>query len=154
MTGPGHRRRRRWAAVTALAGGCVMAGILALVLLGNDSRPACREKAYIGPLSAPGSRHPSQTFYTPGEQVPRQDLAHGVGHGYVIVTYQPGLSQTDQDALADWAVTADFVVVAPADEKQKEAVRADTARRRLSCRETDVEALTDFRDRWFERAGL
>lgn len=30
------------------------------------------------------------------------------------MTYQPDLSQSEQDALADWAVTADFVVVAPA----------------------------------------
>ena len=154
MTAPGLRKRRRWAAIIALAAGCLMAGIVALTLRGDDSAVACSEKPSTPPLSAPGGRHPSQTFYAPGEEVPRGDLAHGISHGYLVVTYQPGLSQSEQDALADWAVTSDFVVVAPADEKQKETVRADTARRRLSCVEMDVNALTGFRDRWFKSAGL
>jgi len=148
------RRRRRLPALAALVAGCLMAGALALVLRGEGSTEACREQAHTPPLAAPGSRHPAQSFYTPGEEVPSEDLAHRVGHGYAIVTYLPGISQPEQDALADWAVSADFVVVAPAGKQQTETVRAATAKRRLSCSETDVEALTDFRDRWFESAGL
>ena len=148
------RRHRRLAALAALVAGCLMAGVLALVLRSEGSTEACREQAHVPPLAPPSSRHPAQTFYTPGEEVPRQDLAHGVGHGYVIVTYLPGISQAEQDALADWAISADFVVVAPAAKQQTETVRAATAKRRLSCSETDIEALTDFRDRWFESVGL
>jgi len=147
------RRHRRLAALAALVAGGLMAGVIALVLRGEGSTEACHGQAHVPPLAAPGSRHPAQSFYTPGEEVPRQDLAHGVGHGYVIVTYLPGISQAEQDALADWAVSADFVVVAPAEKRQTETVRAATAKRRLICSETDVEALTDFRDRWFESAG-
>ena len=131
----------------------MLAVTLALVLGRDDPESArvsgvCRAAGTKPPFPAPGSRHPAQTFYTPRDEVPR-DLTHGITHGYVVVTYDPGLPQSEQDALAEWAVSADFVVVAPA-ENQDEAVRAVTARRTLGCTQVDLDSLTQFRDGWFD----
>jgi len=113
----------------------------------------CTEASYTAPPpKASSAGHPEKVFYSPRERVPRDKLDHVVGDGYLIVDYHPGLSAGDQQKLAAWAQTADFVVVAPG-ERMTETIRARTSQLQLTCAETDLASLTDFRDRWFDTIG-
>jgi len=96
-----------------------------------------------------GGGHPAKPFYGPDEPPPVADMAHVVGDGYVIVTYRASVAEEEVSALSDWVHGApDFVVGAVGDHRA--SVVATTAQRRLRCSAIDIDALTAFRDRWFD----
>ena len=97
------------------------------------------------------ARHPGKRFYGPRETAPREDLGHGIGHGYVVVLYPPSLPQANRRALERWTKSSPtpYVVAAP-DPKQTQTLRVVTAQRELRCSKPDLEGLTAFRDNWFK----
>jgi len=100
--------------------------------------------------------HPSKTFFGPEEQAPTADMAHVIYDGYVIVRYRDDLGPGDVDKLEAWMdENANLAVIAAPHGTQKEAVHAATRERKLVCRQVTVEALSQFRDSWFDklRAG-
>ncbi len=160
-------RARRPAFGFLLATGLVAAAVISFPseepraqrVAGNGGSPtACSVLTSQPPAFPEGDgRHPGKRFYGPRETPPREELGHGIGHGYVVVLYRPSLSQADHRALEEWIRTAPnpYIVAAP-DPKQTQPLRVVTAQRELRCSKPDLEGLTAFRDGWFKelRAGV
>jgi len=152
------RSAERLAFCALTVAGLVSAAVFSIPAGNDDARPdraaaACTEARYTAPGPRAGTAgHPKQVFYSTREPVPRDQLDHVDGDGYLIVDYHSRLSANDQRRLAAWAQTADFVVVAPG-ERMTAPLRARTSRLQLTCRRADVASLTEFRDRWLHRMG-
>jgi hydrogenase/urease accessory protein HupE len=154
-------RARRPAFGLLLATGLVAAAVLSFPsaepqaerVAGKGGAPtACSVLTSQPPAFPEGdARHPGKRFYGPRETPPREDLGHGIGHGYVVVLYPPGLPRADRRALEDWTRSSPtpYVVAAP-EPGQIQPFRVVTAQRELRCSKPDIEGLTAFRDDWFK----
>jgi hydrogenase/urease accessory protein HupE len=143
------------------ATGLVAAGVLSFPSEGpqaervagkRDTPTACSVLTSQPPAFPEGdTRHPGKRFYGPRETAPRENLGHGIGHGYVVVLYRTSLPQANRRALEEWIRTSPepYVVAAP-DPKQTQPLRVVTAQRELRCSRPDLEGLTAFRDDWFK----
>jgi hydrogenase/urease accessory protein HupE len=96
--------------------------------------------------------HP-QPFHDIDNPANPSDLAHVVGDGYVIVQYQPTLTDDERSALEDWANKTQGVVVTPYLIPMNAAVTAQTNRLNFSCERLDLDHLSDFHTRWFSGAA-
>lgn len=92
--------------------------------------------------------HP-QAFHDLDNPANPSDLAHVVGDGYVIVQYNPNLSEDDRAALEQWANEKQGVVVTPTRTPINAAFSAQTARLNFSCEQLELGQLSDFHTRWF-----
>jgi Protein of unknown function (DUF3105) len=79
-------------------------------------------------------------------------MNHVIFDGWVVITYRSSLPAARREALQAWVQGRDQAVVAAASTGQKEAIRARTVRRSLSCSSVDLESLARFRDAWFDRS--
>ena len=96
--------------------------------------------------------HP-QAFHDVDNPADPSDLAHVVGDGYVIVQYQPALTDRERSSLEEWANRSQGVVVTPTLAPMNAAVSAQTARLNFSCERLDLDRLSDFHSRWFSGAA-
>ena len=85
-----------------------------------------------------------------GVQTCALPIYHILLDGYVIVTYKPELPQADVDALEGWILERDIIVAARPETDQEEMVVASTVRTELACSQLNIDALTTFREKWFE----
>jgi hydrogenase/urease accessory protein HupE len=138
-------------------GGLVAAGLIAAVILpftaSTETAVAtstCSEADYRPTTTGGGGGgHPPKRFFAPDEDAPREDMAHVLLDGWIVITYKATLPAADRAALKTWIQGKDQAVVAAAAVNQKEAINAHTVRRSLTCVEVDLESLTRFRDAWF-----
>jgi hydrogenase/urease accessory protein HupE len=121
----------------------------------NRRYTTCTERAkFTGDPGTGG--HPKKRFYGPDERAAEDELAHVVGHGYVIVRYRPDLAPPESRQLERWIETSPKrAAVAAPDPQQRELLRAVTLFRELRCSKANLRDLTTFRDRWISdlRAG-
>ena len=96
--------------------------------------------------------HP-QPFHDVDNPANPSDLAHVVADGYVIVQYQPALTDEERSSLEEWANRSQGVIVTPTLTPMNAAVSAQTARLNFSCKRLDVDRLSDFHARWFSGAA-
>lgn len=94
--------------------------------------------------------HP-KVFHEIGDPANPSDLAHVVGDGYVIVQYQPALTDDERSSLQQWANQSPGVVVTPMIAPMNAAISAQTAQLNFTCQRLDLDALGDFHNRWFAR---
>ena len=140
-------------------GAMVLAGALGAVALivspeeddgtAEAAGPNCSE----GPRRSggvSGGSHPPKRWYEPGEEVPTSLFNHILLDGYVVVTYKPDLPDADREALEEWITARDIIVAGHPEPEQEEAIVASTVRNQLECSELDLDALTTFREEWFE----
>ena len=149
--------RVRHAAYIVLAvTGVLAAAVLSLPGAEAEDQPArtpeqvaagCTE-AKADPPGTTAGGHPPKRFYQPSEAAPQVDLQHVIGDGYIVVRYRPGLARDDRLALAAW-IRQNEQLVAAADARQREAVRATAAYRTLTCSRFDMRPLTAFGAQWF-----
>jgi hydrogenase/urease accessory protein HupE len=146
-------------------GALVVAGFASAIVVANsppESSPAaqavatsdaCTERDIPPPKPSPEA-HDAKRFYPPGETVPLEAFTHVIGHGYVVVRYQPEIRPAQLARLKRLATRdSQYAIVSP-DPKQAQAVRVITARRALHCSELDVAAVIGFHDRWLASVGL
>ena len=74
-----------------------------------------------------------------------------MGDGYIVVTYQPNISEADVAALRAEIEGTDTAVVAGADPSQSVPLLVAQREKTLTCEQVDVSALLAFRDAWFDR---
>jgi hypothetical protein len=97
-----------------------------------------------------GGGHPPKRWYEPGEEAPVSLFNHILLDGYVVVTYKPELPEADRTALEEWVTARDIIVAGRPETDQEEMVVASTVRNQLACSDLDIDALTTFRQEWFE----
>jgi hydrogenase/urease accessory protein HupE len=150
------RAQIRQTAFILLLGAGLVGGTVVAATAGEEETVAvagCSESANSSlPAFAAGGGHPEKNFFGPDEEAPTEDMAHVIHDGYVIVRYRANLPPADVTKLENWTAQNDdlAVIVAP-HTTQKDAVEATTRERKLTCRRVTVEALTDFRESWFDR---
>ena len=134
--------------------GLIAAAILPFTASSTEAAVAestCTETGYT-PTATGGGAHPPKRFFLPAEPAPTEEMNHVIFDGWIVITYRPSLPAVRRDALQAWVQGRDQAVVAAAETGQKEAVRARTVRRLLSCSTIDLESLGRFRDAWFNRS--
>jgi hypothetical protein len=150
----------RVAGAALLALGLTAASVLALVAVrpgtsGATTEAASAEEAGCVEREAPpplfGDRlqggHP-KPFHDVDDAPGGADLQHVLQDGFVVVLYNPELSEDERTALSEWAYRSFSVVVAPSMHTRRAATVAHTTRRSLTCRVTSIDALEDFRSDW------
>jgi hydrogenase/urease accessory protein HupE len=141
-----------------LLGAGLVGGTVVAATAGGDgdqtvTATGCAESANSSlPSGLAGGGHPPKNFFGPDEEAPTADMAHVIYDGYVIVRYRADLRPADVTKLEEWTAENDdlAVIVAP-HSTQEHAIHATTRERKLTCRRVTVEALTEFRDNWFDR---
>lgn len=119
----------------------------------DKNRKVCGERQ-IPPPQPSAEAHDAKQFYPPNAKVAIEAFTHVIGHGYVIVRYRPDIDPEDIRRLKLFATReTEYASVSP-DPKQKEPIRAITARTTLECTETDVAEVIDYHDRWLKSIGL
>jgi hydrogenase/urease accessory protein HupE len=138
-------------------GAMVLAGLGGAVMLTAFAEDESQAEAAAGCSESPrrssvtaGQSHPPKRWYGPDEEAPVSLFNHILFDGYVVVTYKPELPQADVDALEDWILERDIIVAARPETDQEEMVVASTVRTELACSQLDLDALTTFREEWFE----
>lgn len=160
---PELRSAGRYAALGLISFGVIAAGIFSFLALrpGNEpvnaatgdtdaARGTCVEEAYtpsMGEASLGG--HLDRAFFEPDEQPLAADLQHVMGDGYLVVVYNRKLSDGERAELRAWVERGRGTVGVPGASSMTEAAEALTLRERLACDELDLEALSEFRSRWF-----
>jgi hydrogenase/urease accessory protein HupE len=143
---------------TQLAAGLIAFGVLAAGALSfiavkdraesptsSGSNAACSEEAYEVPGGAGlTGGHPGQSFYSPGQAPPQDDLRHALSHGFTIVFYRETIPVADRGALADWTDDEKYAVVVPALANAPYVIAAFKPGRRLTCQGVNVNALSRF----------
>ncbi|PTL60268.1 HupE/UreJ family protein [Paraconexibacter algicola] len=143
-----------------------VAGLLAAVVLavqGEDDQPNATPDRNVSsatagvcttvdetPVGGLAGQHPAKKFFGPAEQVPEEDLAHVRGDGWVIVRYSATATPAQVRALQTWIDGSDRAIAAAPDPKQRQALVATTARRKMSCQRHDVSAIKQFAAAWLE----
>ena len=117
--------------------------------VGRFEAARCRIRSHT--VASPATWfHPADNFYLPGRDAPsRTDLDHlATEDGAVVVRYRPDLPPAGRNTLKRWAAKGIGVVVAPGGSWPLEAYTSD---RRLTCDGVDLDRLTTFTDRHFNK---
>jgi hydrogenase/urease accessory protein HupE len=150
---------------TRVAGiGFAAAGLIGAVVLGVSGPRADHHHAAAPALCAEAQLTPDfgrkagvggqpKRFHEVDDPADPNDLEHALGAGYVIVQYQPSLSDDERSSLEEWANQTRRVVVTPTIAPMNGAVSAQTERLNLLCDRLDLDALSDFQRRWLAGAG-
>jgi hypothetical protein len=153
----GATRRQRAARLIAIAlAGAV--GVAVLSFPGSDGTSSavirdssCTESDTPASVPTSDAGHPPKQFYGPEQAAPLDSFIHVMGDGYIVVTYQPNISEADVAALRAEIEGTDTAVVAGADPSQSVPLLVAQREKTLTCEQVDVSALLAFRDAWFDR---
>jgi hydrogenase/urease accessory protein HupE len=147
-------------------GALVAAGFIGALMIGlnpEDDTPttaqaaqssgACTEKAIKPPTPSP-ENHGDKTFYGPKETVSMKGFAHVLGHGYVIVRYDPDIPSNALARLKRLATQDSRYAFVSPDPNLGQPIRIITAQRQLDCTKPDIDAVITFHDAWLKAIGI
>jgi hydrogenase/urease accessory protein HupE len=118
-----------------------------------EARGSCTERAIPPPKPTP-ENHGDRTFYGPKENVPLKGFAHVIGHGYVIVRYDPDIGPARIARLKRLATEDSRYAFVSPDPELGQPVRVITAQRQLDCAKPDIDVVIDFHDTWLQSIGI